>query len=353
MTKRIVFACAGSEDLSAAVPALAREHDAEVVTLALDLGQDQELEQVHQRALRAGALRAHVLDVREEFARDFILPVLQNGALRHAQEPITFPLAHALIAKKLVDVALIEDATAVAHHGSRDDLARIESHVRTLNANLHIVACGTAANPVATHANLWGRAIDYDVFEAAPHLPYVLTKSVEAAPDTGADVEIEFEEGVPVAVNGVSLDLTELIESVSIIAGQHGVGRIAAIHEPTRREPFRMYEAPAATVLHAAHDALEFATASADLMQLKWTLREKYVELVMRGLWFTDVREALDAFGSVVQRHVTGAAHVQLRKGQCTVSAHGLPGSTVAPSNASPGSTSVAAGRPEVAVRPS
>ena len=351
MTRRIVFACHGSEDLFVALPALAREHDAEVVTLALDLGQGEELEQIHERALRAGAVRAHVLDVREEFAGDFILPVLQNGAQCSAQEPLTFALAHALIAKKLVDVALIEDAHAVAHHGGHDDRTRIESSVRALTPNLHVVACGTPEDRATTHANLWGRAIDYDELEAAPHLPYVLTKSADAAPESGAEVEIEFREGVPIAVNGVPLDLTELIESLSIIAGQHGVGRIPAIHDPTRQKSFRMYESPAATVLHMAHDALECATVSADLMRLKWHLREKYAGLVMSGLFFSDVREALDAFGSVVQRHVTGTVHLRLHKGRCTVSALGVRGETLAPVLlADPSDTRMAVGRPAVAV---
>jgi argininosuccinate synthase len=351
MTKRIVVVCHGSEDLFVAVPTLARQHDAEIVTLALDVGQGAELEQIHERALRAGAVRAHVLDVREEFARDFILPVLQNGALRSAQEPITFALAHALMAKKLVDIALIEDAHGIAHGSNHYDRTRIENCVRALNPNLQIVAGEAPGDRVTAHANLWGRAVEYVEFDAAPELPYVLTKSADAAPESGAEVEIDFQEGVPTAVNGVPLDLTELIESLSIIAGQHGIGRIPAIPHPTRHNVFRIYEAPAATVLHTAHDALEFATESADLMQLKWQLREKYVELVVRGLWFSDLREALDAFGSVVQRHVTGTVHLHLRKGECTVSELGVQGGLLAHvQDGHPADMRMAIGRTAVAV---
>lgn len=321
MTERIVFACSGSENVSVAIPALAGGHGAEIVTLTLDVGQDHELEEVHDRALRSGAVRAHVIDVRDEFAHEFVLPVLHNGMLKNGAEPITFPLAQAIIGKKLVEMALIEDATAVAHHCHGLDRMRIENSVSALNAKLRVIAFDReASRSLSTHSNLWGRAVDYDVSGNPPEPPYSWTRPSNAAPETGADVEIEFERGLPVAINGVPLDLAELIESVAVIAGQHGVGRIAPGHDAMRPgESRRIYEVPAATVLHAAHAALELESGTRDVLQLKQQFRHKYVELVVQGRWFTQVREALDAFSSVVQRHVNGTVRVQLRKGECTV----------------------------------
>jgi argininosuccinate synthase len=196
---------------------------------------------------------------------------------------------------------------------------RVEAAVRAFNADLRIVAFDKQpAGVVRVHSNLWGRAVDYR--DTRPEPPYGWTKSPSAAPETGADVEIDFERGLPVAINRVPLDLTELIEIKSIIAGQHGVGRIAPIADTMRAgESHRSYEVPAATVLHTAHDALELASVSRDLMQLKQQFRDKYVELVVHGLWFTQLREALDGFNEVVQREVNGTIRVQLRKGECTV----------------------------------
>ena len=216
-------------------------------------------------------------------------------------------------------------------HGSRRRSgANRTQRARAQCRHLHIVRLrAPRADPVdaPTH-NLWGRAIDCDVLEAAPHLRRGLD---EVRSTRGARDRRGRRDRVRARASGRGQrradGLTELIESVSIIAGQHGVGRIAAIHEPTRREPFRMYEAPAAIVLHAAHDDARVRHVPADSMQLKWTLRGSMPSSYARPL-VHDVREALDAFGSVVQRHVTGAVARQAAKGQCTVSALGPPGST-------------------------
>ncbi|HEY5617425.1 MAG TPA: argininosuccinate synthase domain-containing protein [Vicinamibacterales bacterium] len=330
-TERIVFAYSGSDDSSAVIPLLADEYGAEIVTLTLDVGQDHELGDVRDRALEAGAVRAHVLDARDEFAHEFVLPVLQAGALREGHEPIGFPLAHSLIGKKLAEIARIEEATAVAHHGSGPDQVRIENSVRSQNSKLSVIAFGGGA-PCGgkTRTNLWGRAVDYRDTGARPESLYSWTTSSEAAPSAGAHVEIAFEQGVPTAVNGVPLGLTELIESVSIIAGQHGVGRIPAIQDEARSdESRRIHEAPAATVLHAAHDALEMKFGAADLTRLKRQSRGKYAELVVDGLWFTQAREALDAFNALVQEQVSGMVRIQLLKGQYTVVGIRDPGSGI------------------------
>lgn len=321
MTQRIVFAYSGSDDSSAAIPLLAREYHAEVVAMTLDLGQDQDLEEVHDRALEAGASRVHVLDVRDEFARAFILPVLHAGTPTDGREPIAVPLAQPLIGKTLVEVANIEEASAVAHRCSGLDRVRIENSVRALDASLRLIAwSGEAPRPAIAHTNLWGRAVDHDVSEAPTESLYSWTKSAKVAPDIGADVEITFERGEPIAVNGVPLDVTELIVSLAIIAGRHGVGRMPVIPDAARSGTVcRIHELPAATVLHAAHDALEMSVHSSELMRVRRQLSGTYAELVMGGFWFTPLREALDAFNAAVQQQVTGAVRLQLRKGQCTV----------------------------------
>ena len=316
--ERIVLAYSGSDDDSHAISLLADEYGAEIVTLTLDVGQNQELEEVRDHSLAAGSVRAHVLDARGEFAHEFVLPALQAGASDDGREPTTFPLAHALIGKKLVEMAAIEEATTVAHRGAGRNGVRIENSVRALNPSLHVLSLAAAAEGVKTRTNLWGRAVNYETREGPVEAMYSWTKSPETAPDTGAGLELDFERGVPTAVNGVPLDLSELIESLSIIAGQHGVGRIASPDETGGRIR-RLYEAPAAVVLHAAHAALESATGVHVATPLKQHIRRVYHELIVRGLWFTPLRAALDAFNAVIQSRVNGTVRLQLLKGNYTV----------------------------------
>jgi len=333
---RIVFAHSGSAASTAAIATLAAGHGAEVVTLTLDVGQDQELEGVRDRALHAGASRAHVVDAKEEFAYEFVLPALQAGALRIGHEPMAFPLAQSLVGKKLVEIAQIEEADAVAHHGGDAARLRIDNSVRALNPGLRVVAHGDPGWTAGVRTNLWGRSAGLaDVPGVSPDGWYSWTKSPSAAPDAGADVEIAFERGMPTAVNGVPLGLTELIESLSIIGGQHGVGRFPATHGDVPPGTLkRVHEAPAATVLHAAYEALESRIGPGDLRRLKQEMRGEYSALAARGEWFTELREALDAFSAVVQRQVTGTVRVRLLKGEYTVTGVVIPGSRILESRA-------------------
>ena len=270
MRPRLVLGYAGALDTAVTIPALAEAHGADVVTLTLDLGQGGDLEEVRDRALVAGAVRAHVLDVREEFARDFILPALHARALRGGRDPMAAALARPLVRRKLLEIAAIEQARDVMDGSSMD-------------------------------ANLWGRHGS----------GYTLTTTPAHAPDTPADVEIAFERGLPAAINGVQMGLTELIESLSIIAGHHGVGRIDLADG--------CVEAPAAVVLHAAHQALEAVVVPPDLARLKGELSATYVELVWHDRWLTPMREALDAFNARVQEQVTGSVRITLLKGDHTI----------------------------------
>ena len=347
--KRIVLAYSGGLDTSVAVRWLADKYDAEVVAVTMDLGQGKELDDVRERAMAVGAVRAHVVDVREEFARAYILPALQAGAMYEGKYPLATALGRPLIAKKLVEIAAIEDAEMIAHGctGKGNDQVRMDVSARALNPAIGVVAPArewgmtrpdeieyahahgipvpaSVDNPYSTDANLWGRSIECGVLEdpwtEPPEDIYALTKSPTEAPDVPAYVEIEFEAGVPTRVNGVAMPLTELINSLETIAGAHGVGRIDMVENRLVGIKSReIYEAPAATVLHTAHRELETMVVPRDLDRLKHDLGRTYADLVYNGLWFTPTREAIDAFVGRVQERVTGTTRVKLFKGDCRV----------------------------------
>jgi argininosuccinate synthase len=266
-----VLAYSGDAEASAGIGWLTTTRHAVVTALVLDLGQPRELEELRLRALASGATRAHVLDVRDDFARDCILPALRTGADPCMSRGNT--LAYPLIARKLVEVAAIEQATAVAHGGSAAAHEAIAAAVAALNPRLMVIAAAREARrehastrvpaeapvPPAFGAalkvdcSLWGRTVSRPSAPTAEPLPetvYVLTRSLARTPDIPAHVEIAFEDGVPVSVNGVPMRLVELIESVATIAGNHGIGR------SNLPGTAGVCEAPAAVVLTKAHQAL-------------------------------------------------------------------------------------------------
>jgi argininosuccinate synthase len=347
--ERIVLAYSGGLDTSVAIPWLQEQHGAEVIAVTLDLGQGRELEQIRERAIAAGAARCHVLDVRDEFARDFILPSLQAGAIYEDRYPMATSLGRPLIAQKLVAIAEMETATAIAHGctGKGNDQVRIDVSVRALNPKIRVIAPArdwkmsrpdeieyarkrgipvpvTKASPYSTDENLWGRSIECGVLEdpwtEPPEEVYTLTKSPADAPDVPAYVEMEFAKGVPTQVNGVVMPFAELIASLETIAGAHGVGRIDMLENRLVGIKSReIYEAPAAVVLHAAHRELENMVTPRELQRLKRRLSQSYADLVYDGLWFTQTREAIDAFVTSVQQRVTGTVRLKLFKGDCRV----------------------------------
>ena len=347
--ERIVLAYSGGLDTSVAIPWLAEHYGAEVIAVTLDLGQGRELEQIRERAIAAGAGRCHVLDVRDDFARDFILPALQAGAIYEDRYPMATSLGRPLIAQKLVEIADMEKATAIAHGctGKGNDQVRIDVSARALNPKIRVIAPArewhmsrsdeieyarkrgipvpaTQASPYSTDENLWGRSIECGVLEdpwtEPPEDIYRLTKSPADAPAVPAYVEIEFADGVPTQVNGVAMMFPELIASLETIAGAHGVGRIDMLENRLVGIKSReIYEAPAAVVLHAAHRELENMVVPRELQRLKRRLSQVYADLVYDGLWFTQTREAIDAFVASVQQRVTGTVRLKLFKGDCRV----------------------------------
>ena len=352
---RIVLAYSGGLDTSVAVTWLAEKYDAEIVTVTMDLGQGKELDDVRERALGVGAIRAHVIDVREEFARDYILPSLQAGAIYENKYPLATALGRPLIAKKLVEIAEIEEASMIAHGctGKGNDQVRIDVSARALNPDIRVVAPArewgmtrpdeieyaktkniqiptSVENPYSTDTNLWGRSIECGVLEdpwtEPPEEIYALTKSPIKSPDVPAYVEIEFEQGVPIKVNDVAMPLTELINSLDTIAGTHGIGRIDMVENRLVGIKSReIYEAPAATLLHAAHRELEALVLTKDLERLKHDLGRTYADLVYNGLWFTPARDAIDAFVTKVQEQVSGKTRVKIYKGDCQVVGRSSP----------------------------
>jgi len=347
--QRIVLAYSGGLDTSVAIPWLAEHYTAQIIAVTLDLGQGKELDAVRERALATGAVACHVIDVQEEFAQQYLLPALQANALYEDQYPLATALGRPLIAKKLVEIAQREGATAIAHGctGKGNDQVRLDVGVRALDPTLSVIAPAriwgmtradeieyarargiavpaTVESPYSTDANLWGRSIECGVLEdpwaEPPEEIYTLTKAPAAAPDVPAYLEIAFEAGVPLAVNGVPMPLTELIHSAGTIAGAHGVGRIDVVENRLVGIKSReIYEAPAAVALHAAHRDLEALVVARDLHRLKRDLATWYADLVYNGLWFTPTREAIDAFVASVQTRVTGTVRLKLFKGNLLV----------------------------------
>lgn len=346
--KRIVLAYSGALDGSVAIPWLAETYGAEVVTVTLDLGQGRELDDVRSRALAIGAARAHVVDAREEFAASFILPALQAGAVYEGRYPLATALGRPLIARHLVEIARIEGAEAVAHGegGRGNDYVRLEAAARALEPAITVLAPArewtmtpdqvrayarvrgipVSAAPAAysIDRNLWGRSIGFgdidDPWREPAESVYEITRSPAAAPDEPAYVELTFDHGAPVAINGVSMSPVELISSLETIAGEHAVGRIDMVENWLVGTKSReVYEAPSAVALHMAHHELQSLVSPRDLERLTADLAVRYADLVYNGLWYTPTREAIDGLVATVQKRVSGTVRLKLFKGDCRV----------------------------------
>ena len=348
--KRIVLAYSGGLDTSVAIPWLKERYGADVIAVTLDLGQGTDLEEVRDRALATGAERAHVLDARDEFARAYISPALKAEAVYEDRYPLGTALSRPLIARKLVEIAEIEQATAIAHgcdEGKGNDQVRLERTARALNPSLTVLAPScesgmtrqeaieyarvrnisvpiTASQPLSIDSNLWGRSVEWgfleDPWTEPPEEIYALTKAASQAPDEPAYVELTFEAGVPTAINGVAMPFLDLIASLGMIAGAYGVGRIDMVENRVFDAKSReVYEAPAAVVLHAAHKELQKLVVPKDLERFSRAVSLQYADVIYNGLWFTPLREALDAFVNKVQEQVSGTIRLKLFKGDCRI----------------------------------
>lgn len=349
---RIVLAHSGGVGTLVAIPWLAEQYRAEVVTVTLDLGQGRQLDDVHERALAAGAARAHVIEVREEFARDFILPALRADALYGGRTPLIRALGRAAIARRLKAMADIERASYVAHGDTDEVEPSFEALLSSLGSTASVIALArlwkfTAAELIEfgrqhglplqaqrersylVDANLWGRALEPAGLNGSAPEPaqnvYQITKSAADAPDVAAYVDIEFQRGVPVAVSGVEMSLVELIQSLETIAGAHGVGRVGADRDPSDVASRLVCEAPAAIALHMAHAELRRQKLTRAAEQQMREVAGRYAELAVRGLWFTQERSALDVAINKVELQVSGVVRLKLHKARCEVVAPQSP----------------------------
>ncbi|MBD2742001.1 argininosuccinate synthase [Coleofasciculus sp. FACHB-1120] len=343
---KVVLAYSGGVDTSVCIPYLKEEWGVEeVITLAADLGQGDELEPVREKALKSGASESLVADATESFVKDYAFPAIQANALYENRYPLQTALARPLIAKLLVEAAEKYGADAVAHGctGKGNDQVRFDVSIAALNPDLKVLAPArewgmsreeTIAygerygipspvkkkSPYSIDRNLFGRSIEAGPLEDPWTEPleeiYVMTKAIADTPNEPEYVEIGFEKGIPIALNGEALPPVALITKLNEIAGNHGVGRIDMIENRLVGIKSReIYEAPALMVLINAHRDLESLTLTADVTHYKRGIEETYTQLVYNGLWYSPLKAALDAFIQQTQERVSGTVRVKLFKG--------------------------------------
>jgi argininosuccinate synthase len=347
--KKVVLAYSGGLDTSVAVAWLKEQFDAEVVTLTVDLGGGSLREGVERRAMSAGATRAYVIDARERFITDYVWPHLQANALYQGAYPLATALARPLIAQLLVEVARRESADAVAHGctGKGNDQVRFDVATHALDPGLEVVApmrvgMGltrdqeidfanergieipvTKESPYSIDVNLWGRSCETGVLEdpwvTPPTDAYEWTVEPSAAPSP-VDIEIDFEGGVPVALDGERLGPVDLVQRLHELGGAHGVGRIDHVEDRLVGIKSReIYEAPAATILHAAHRALEGLTLTRDTLRFNRFVADELARLIYDGLWFSALSRDLRGYVASSQRVVSGEVRIRLDHGSAVV----------------------------------
>ena len=336
MKNTVVLAYSGGARSSAAVSWLIDRHDADVVAVTLDLGQSSDLAEIRARAMSDGAVRAHVLDKREEFATGIVLPSLKAGALSDARYPMATALSRPLIARSLVEIAAIEKSSFVSHGATGRDRRRLAQPIATLNPQLTEIACGEEVGFMAQvmdnapdeavnriDDNLWGRTIGRRGDDGSAEIDETLfraTKSLADTPAKPAHVEVEFERGAAIGINGVTMRFGELIESLKTIAGEHGVGRLDRIKvRADGRRSRALYEAPAAVVLHLAHAELWRFVSSESQQRFDTAVSLAYVEAIDRGEWFDPLRAGIDAYVNATSEQMTGTIRVRLFKGAAQV----------------------------------
>ena len=354
--KKIVLAYSGGLDTSVILAWLKETYGAEIVAFTADLGQAEELIPVREKARRTGASSVHIVDLREEFVRDFVFPVLRANATYEAGYLLGTSFARPLIAKGQVAVARAEGADAVAHGatGKGNDQVRFELTYAALAPALRIVAPWrewtlrsrtdlmayaerqgipvptTPARPYSMDRNLFHISYEGGILEdpwaEPPDKMFLLTRSPEEAPDVPTTIEVEFEAGNPVAVDGQRLGPVALLERLNRIGGENGVGRIDLVENRYVGMKSRgVYETPGGTILHAAHRALESITMDRELLHLRDSLVPRYAEMVYYGFWYAPEREALQVFMDHAQRDVTGHVRLKLYKGNITVAGRRSP----------------------------
>ncbi|WP_299410495.1 argininosuccinate synthase [Acaryochloris sp. IP29b_bin.148] len=348
--KKVVLAYSGGVDTSVCIPYLKHEWGVEeVITLAADLGQGDELEPIRKKALDAGAAQSLIADGTQRFIADYAFPAIQANALYENRYPLSTALARPLIAKLLVEAAQTHGADAVAHGctGKGNDQVRFDVSIAALNPDLKVLAPAREwgmsreetiaygekygvqspvkkSSPYSIDRNLLGRSVEAGPLEDPWVEPleevYDLTQAIADTPDQPEYVDIDFAQGLPTQLNGQALSPVALVEQLNQVVGKHGVGRIDMVENRLVGIKSReIYEAPALLVLIQAHRELESLALTADVTHYKRGIEETYSQLVYNGLWFSPLKDALDAFVQQTQKQVTGTVRVKLLKGSATV----------------------------------
>lgn len=346
--KKVVLAYSGGLDTSIIIPWLRENYHCEVIAFAADLGQGDELSGLAEKAENSGASKTVICDLRRTFIEDYCFPMLQAGAVYEEKYLLGTAIARPLIAKAMMDVVWAEGADAVAHGctGKGNDQVRFELTFKAFDPTIRVIApwrewdlrsredclryaadrnIPVAARPDKTYShdrNLWHLSSEGGVLEdpwqAPPKDLFQLTVDPTEAPDTPETVEVGFVSGKPVSVNGQTLPPEAIVATLNTIGGRHGVGRVDIVENRLVGMKSRgVYETPGGTILYEAHNAIERLVLDAATLHFKEMLAPKYAELIYNGLWFTPLREALDAFVAETQKNVAGTARVQLFKGHC------------------------------------
>ena len=355
--KKVVLAYSGGLDTSVIVPWLKNNYrNCEVICFCADLGQEEELDGLDEKARASGASKLYVRDLREEFITDFVFPTLRAGAIYEREYLLGTSFARPLIARHLVDIAEREGADALAHGctGKGNDQVRFELTAMALNPGLKVIApwrewsirsredalaYAEEFNVPVTHTERDIYSRDRNIFHLShegglledpwnepEEVMYKLSRSPLDAPDEPVLVELGFEQGVPVSLDGVAIGPVELFQQLNRVAGEHGIGRSDIVENRlVGMKSHGVYETPAGTVLLRAHQALESITLDKQVMHYKDLLASKYAELVYNGMWYTRLREALDAFVDVTQQQVSGTVRLKLYKGNLILAGRKSP----------------------------
>jgi len=345
MGEKVVLAYSGGLDTSVAIQWLKEKYNVDVITLTIDVGNSKDFEAARIKALKIGAIKAIVIDAKETFVKYFVFPALQANALYEGQYPLATALTRPLMAKLLVDTALEEGATIVAHGctGKGNDQVRFDVGVHALAPQLRVLAPArewkmtreetidyakqhripvpiTKKSPYSIDECLWGKSAECGIIEdpwaEPPEDIWTWTKSPEKTPDRPVYIEIGFEKGIPVSLDGQEIDGVRLITKLNTLAGEHGIGRIDHIENRLVGIKSReTYEAPAATVLLIAHQALEAMTLSKDQLRFKSKAAIEIADIIYNGLWFSALNRDLSAYIQSSQRYVTGTVRLKLFKG--------------------------------------
>jgi argininosuccinate synthase len=349
MADKVVLAYSGGLDTSVAIRWLEEKYNLKVITLTVDVGGVPDLDAIRQKALKVGAIKALVVDAKETFIKSYVFPAIQADAVYEGQYPLSTALARPLIARLLVKTAKKEKARLVAHGctSKGNDQVRLDVGVAALAPELKVIAPArewkmtreqtiryaqdhnipvpiTKARPYSIDENLWGRGIECGVLEDTWNEPpehiFLWTRSPEKTPARPSYLEIGFEKGIPVSLNGRKVEPVTLVQKVHDLAGRHGIGRIDHVENRLVGIKSReIYEAPAAVVLLKAHLALEDLVLTKEQLRFKTRVATEYADLVYNGLWFTGMRQDLAAYVASTQRYVTGTIRVKLFKGNCQV----------------------------------